>query len=120
MPYLFADLWGQLLGQHGPGESTGGSALEDAVDTRGLPYRGYLAALALLPMAGLFHSFREVQKVYAIAGAWFLPMLALALLFLNGRADWVGERFRNRPSTVVVLLATLVFFLWLGWRSITS
>lgn len=117
VPYLFADLWGQLLGKHGPGETAGGTALDDAVDTRSLPYRGYLAALALLPMAGLFHSFREVQKAYAIAGAWFLPVLALALLFLNGRAGWVGQRYRSRPATQVVLLATLAFFSWIGWRA---
>jgi Mn2+/Fe2+ NRAMP family transporter len=113
VPYLFADLWGQLLGTHGPG----GAALDDAVDTRGLPYRGYLTALALLPMAGLFHSFREVQKVYALAGAWFLPVLALALLFLNGRAGWVGPRYRSRPATQAVLLATLAFFSWIAWRA---
>ena len=107
VPYLFADLWGQLHGE----------AAGRQVDTRGLPYRGYLAALALLPMAGLFHSFREVQKVYAIAGAWFLPVLALALLFLNGRAGWVGQRYRSRPATQAVLLATLAFFSWLAWRT---
>ena len=117
VPYLFADLWGQLLGTHGPGEAAGGSALDDAIDTRSLPYRGYPAALALLPMAGLFHSFREVQKAYAIAGAWFLPVLALALLFLNGRAGWVGPRYRSRPATQAVLLATLAFFSWIAWRS---
>ena len=44
--------------------------------------------------------------------------LAIALLILNGRADWVGDRFRNRPVTVVVLVATLAFFAWVGWRSL--
>jgi hypothetical protein len=117
VPYLFADLWGQLHPKHGTGEPAHASALDIAVDTSGLPYRGYLAALALLPMVGLFHSFREVQKIYAIAGAWFLPVLALALLFLNGRAAWVGPRYRSRAATQAVLLGTLAFFSWIAWRS---
>ena len=57
-------------------------------------------------------------RLYAVIGATFIPFLAIALLVLNGRAEWVGERFRNRPATVAVLVATLAFFVWIGWRSI--
>jgi hypothetical protein len=71
-------------------------------------------------MAGLFWRFQEIQKLYAVIGATFIPFLAVALLILNGRADWVGKRFRNRPATVVVLLATLGFFLWIGWRTLIA
>jgi len=113
VPYLFADTLGLL-------REDGRASADAAIDTSSKAYRGYLLALAIVPMAGLFWRFQEIQKLYAVIGATIVPFLALALLVLNGRADWVGERFRNRPSTVVVLLATLVFFLWLGWRSITS
>jgi hypothetical protein len=88
------------------------------IDIRSPAYRGYLFALAIVPMAGLFWRFQEIQKLYAVIGATFIPLLAIALLVLNGRADWVGERFRNGPATVVVLLATLAFFLWIGWRTL--
>jgi Mn2+/Fe2+ NRAMP family transporter len=113
VPYLFADLWGMLLEprQANPGP-------ESRVDTRSTAYRGYLAAMALLPMAGLFRGFGEVQKFYAVVGAWFFPFLALALLLLNGRSAWVGKDYRNRPPTVIVLVAVLVFFGWIAWRAI--
>ena len=69
-------------------------------------------------MLGLFVSFREVQKVYAVFGALFMPLLATALLMLNGRADRVGERLRNRPLTTTVLVATIVLFAYFGYRQL--
>lgn len=115
VPYLFADTWG-LLRESGDAPAHGGDAAP--VDTSSLAYRGYLVALAIVPMAGLLWSFKEIQKIYAVIGATFIPFLAIALLLLNGRSAWVGERYRNRPATVVVLLATLAFFLWMGWRTL--
>ncbi|MGA9575117.1 MAG: Nramp family divalent metal transporter [Lysobacterales bacterium] len=113
VPYLFADLWGLLRGpvREKPG-------VEARVDTRSTAYRGYLAAMTLLPMAGLFRGFGEVQKFYAVVGAWFFPFLALALLILNGRSAWVGKTYRNRPLTNAVLVAVLLFFGWIAWRAV--
>ena len=88
------------------------------MDTAGPAYRFYLYALALIPMLGLLQNFREMQKLYTIIGATFFPLLALALLVFNGRADWVSRRFVNRPATVVVLLAFFAFFTWLAYDSI--
>lgn len=108
VPYLFADLWSMSFGRHAAG------AARPAVDTRAAPYRVYLWLLALVPMLGLVVSFREIQKLYATVGATFIPLLALALLVMNGRRAWVGGH-SNRWPTVIVLLATLVFFAALGW-----
>jgi Mn2+/Fe2+ NRAMP family transporter len=116
VPSIFADYW-RLLG-HGRGG--GGSARRPGVDTRGRPYRAYLIALAVVPMLGLFFSFREVQKVYAVFGALFMPLLAAALLLLNGRADWVGPRLRNRPLTTALLVATVGLFLFFGYRELRA
>ena len=113
VPYLFADTLGLL-------REDGKEPVSAAIDTRSAPYRGYLLALAILPMAGLFWGFQEIQKLYAIVGATFIPFLAIALLILNGRSDWVGEQYRNRPATVAVLLATLAFFLWIAWRRLAG
>jgi hypothetical protein len=110
VPYLFADCWGMLRG--GPGRTRA------AVDTRALPYRVYLVLIATVPMAGLLFSFRAIQQLYTVIGALFFPALALALLFFNGRARWVGPGFRNGPAAVVALLAVLVFFSWIGLRSL--
>ncbi len=71
-------------------------------------------------MLGLFWSVQEIQKHYAVIGATFIPFLAVALLILNGRSKWVGEQFKNRPPTVGVLVAILVFFIWIAWRTVVS
>ena len=103
VPYLFADCW--RLTRRGPARSQ-----PARVDTQALPYRSFLVFIALVPMIGLFMGFQQVQKIYTVSGALFFPCLALALLILNGRAAWVGERFKSRPITSVVLLGVLAFF----------
>lgn len=102
VPYLFADLWA-LFFARGP------ASPDRAVDTRARPYRLYLFAIAGIPAVGLWMSFREVQKLYAVIGSAFIPLLAVALLILNGRRAWVGEQV-NRPATIASLAATLLFF----------
>ena len=106
VPYLFADVWTLFVM---PGNRQMSQEL-----TASRPYRVYLLVLALVPMLGLFFSFREVQKIYAVIGAAFMPLLAAALLVLNGRAGWVGK-YRNRPLTLLSLLATLAFFGAMAW-----
>src|SRR5690606_39426552 len=76
VPYLFADCWALLRRQRSAGPV--------AVDTASKPYRVYLVLLAIVPMAGLFGSFRDVQELYTVIGAGFFPLLALAGLIFNG------------------------------------
>ena len=61
-------------------------------------------------MIGLFFRFDQVLKIYAIIGAFFMPMLALALLLLNTPEKWIGRRYRNSAVTVVLLVGPIVFF----------
>jgi Mn2+/Fe2+ NRAMP family transporter len=110
-PYLFADCW-RLLGANGAGPQT--------VNRSAAPYRVFLALLAVVPMVGLFFSFREVQKFYTVIGAYVFPLLALALLVMNSRERWVGARFKNRPLTAFALVGVLVFFTWLAVANIES
>jgi Mn2+/Fe2+ NRAMP family transporter len=110
-PYLFADCWRLLRAP--PGAAV-------VVDTSATPYRAFLVVLALVPMIGLFLSFREVQKLYTVIGAYVFPLLALALLVMNGRASWIGERLKNRPATVIALAGVLAFFTWLALANIES
>jgi Mn2+/Fe2+ NRAMP family transporter len=112
VPYIFADYWRLVRGDP--------TTPLPAVDTHGRPYRAYLWALALVPMLGLLFSFREVQKVYAVFGALFMPLLAATLLVLNGRTEWVGPRLRNRPLTSVLLTATVALFLFFGYRQLRA
>ncbi len=111
VPYLFADFWHL----HRNRRSLDPASFKPyQVDTRGKTYRAYLIGLALVPLLGLRYDFQLVQKLYAVFGALVMPMLALALLVLNGRAAWVGESFRNRWWTSVVLVGVLGFFAWVG------
>ena len=90
------------------------------VDMRSTAYRGYLFALATIPAAGMWLSFVSLQKAYSVLGAVAMPLLALALLVLNGRADWVGRANRNRPATVAVLVAILLFFVYAAWMTVKT
>ena len=106
VPYLFADLW-QLIRGHGKTDAR--------VDVTALPYQAYLYAIATVPIFGLVaFNFQSMQKVYAVVGALFIPMLAAVLLVLNGRPDWVGEQNRNSRWTTAALIGALVFFLLAG------
>ena len=111
VPYLFADCWRLTRARIEPG-------VAPAVNTSSVPYRAYLLIIGTIPMVGLFWGFQQVQKVYTVTGALFFPVLALALLILNGRADWIGAEFKNRPATAATLAGVLVFFSWLAIRSV--
>ncbi|MHC5023243.1 MAG: Nramp family divalent metal transporter [Planctomycetota bacterium] len=119
VPYIFADYWQMTMRGPGAGQpDEDADAASRAVNTRAWPYRVYLLALATVPIVQVGHPFREVQKYYAVMGAAFLPLLALVLLVMNGRRDWVGARFTNRPLTVAVLIAALAMSVAAGWLEI--
>ena len=102
-PYLFAECW--RLGVRRDSKP---------VDTKARTYRWFLIVLALVPMIGLFASFREVQKIYTFIGAYIFPTLALVLIVFNSRGTWVGQRFKNHPVTIVILAGVLAFFTWMA------
>jgi Mn2+/Fe2+ NRAMP family transporter len=104
VPYLFADVCRLFQDDN----------REDGVNEKAMPYRAYLFALAIVPMLGLMVSFKEVQKLYAIVGAAFLPLLAIALIVMNSRKAWVGEQANRWPSHVL-LSSTVIFFAGMAW-----
>jgi len=117
VPYLFADIWSLVLHDQ---NSEGGLDARASIDTRSVTYRIYLVALAIIPMVGLFWQFAQVQKIYAIIGATFIPLLALVLLILNGRTAWVGAADRNKPLTTAVLAGILLFFSWVTYETVVG
>jgi Mn2+/Fe2+ NRAMP family transporter len=128
VPYLFADQWRLLRGApiprdartEGAGEAPAAVVRErpePAIEPEGAPYRRFLYALATVPAIGLVWSFSLTQRLYALTGALFMPMLALALLALAGSARHIGETHRNRPLTNLALVAILVFFTVLLWQA---
>jgi NhaP-type Na+/H+ or K+/H+ antiporter len=106
-PYLFAECW-----------RLGVQRSDQPVDMRSPTYRRFLVVLAVVPMVGLFGSFREVQQLYTFIGAYIFPTLALVLIVFNSRKAWVGERFKNKPWTILALAGTLAFFTWLALENI--
>lgn len=100
IPYLFADLW-----QFRAGQPSG------KIDVRSRPYRFYLYSIGTLPVVGLVVvNFQSMQKLYAVVGALFIPMLAAVLLIVNGRADWIGRENMNSRWTKTILVGALILF----------
>ena len=110
VPYMFADF---LKISKAVREGRRGEVSIDKINTKGGPYKIYLLIIAIVPAIGLFYDFELVQKLNSIYGALVMPMIALTVLLLNGRSSWVGT-LKNRPVTVVFLLAVLGFFLLTG------
>jgi Mn2+/Fe2+ NRAMP family transporter len=106
VPYLFADF---VRSRPSSSREQGETDV-----TRTAPYRWYLAAIALLPLPLLALPVREAQLAYAIFGAFFMPFLAVTLLYMNNRTRWIGRRFRNGVAANAVLLVTLALFAWIG------
>jgi len=103
MPYLVADF---LSVRSGMARSE--RAKLDFTKTAG--YRVYLFAIAIAPLPLLWGSVAWAQKSYAVLGSFFIPLLALTLLIMNNRTEWVGRRYRNGWVTNIILVATLLFF----------
>ncbi len=101
VPMVFAD-WVRSR----PGR--GAAVARGAVSTTGAAYRGYLVAIAVVPMLALWADFRQVQQVYAVVGAAFVPGLAAVLLVLNNRGDMRGGSLGNRWLSNVLLGLSLV------------
>ncbi len=103
VPYVFADYLRIVRG--GPRGAR--------VDVHGRAYRGYLVALAVVPIPGLAFGFESIQKAYAVLGAAFLPLLALSLVMLGGR-HLRSTPHANRPLTQVGLALCCAFFVAAG------
>ncbi|MCH8216167.1 MAG: Nramp family divalent metal transporter [Planctomycetes bacterium] len=116
VPYLFADLWPQMKGTRPDRKGT-----SQTNKTKSALYASSLLLLATLPISGLvLIEFTQLVKWYSVTGALFIPMLALALLILNGQSTWVTKPYRNSPLTTLLLVGTLLFFLFAGWLVLRS
>ncbi len=80
-------------------------------------YKWFQLALAILPMLSLCVSFQEVQKLYAIVGTFFMPFLAMALLYFNNQKGMQT----NKSGVFINLLlwVTLVFFSYVAWQKLS-
>ena len=75
--------------------------------------RIYLAALGFLagpPLALLW--FRQpvaVVVAFSITGAFVMPFLAVTLLYLNNRRDWMGPLANRWPGNTALVVCLIVF-----------
>jgi Mn2+/Fe2+ NRAMP family transporter len=113
LPYLFVDF---LWLRKGAGVRTRAGEIVE----RSRPYRLYLASMATIPLILVRRPVEQLQLAFGLTGAMLLPLLALTLLLMNNREEWVGARFRNSLALNIVLAAALVFFLAVGVRDLTK
>jgi Mn2+/Fe2+ NRAMP family transporter len=85
--------------------------------SRSLPYRAYLVFLATVPLVLLRWPVQQLQLAFGITGVTLLPLLALTLLMMNNRREWVGD-FRTGVLINVVLGVALLFFVYVGAREV--
>lgn len=105
VPYIFADTIDVLRGRS-----------SKAVETTSPFYKAYLLFIALPPMVMLLIQ-RPVWIVliYSIAGAVFMPFLAITLLILNNRSSLVGMSRNGWAVNLALALAVALFaYLFVG------
>jgi Mn2+/Fe2+ NRAMP family transporter len=107
VPSIFADCW-QLLTRRSPDD-----ALKNSIDPRSPAYLGYQLLLASVPAVGLWASFVQIQKVYALVGAMFVPLLASVILWLQSRREVAGVG-RGSWLLTALLVAGVAIFLIAG------
>lgn len=83
-------------------------------------YRFYLVFITIVPIPLLWISVTKAQLIYAVTGAFFMPILALTLLYLNNWKLDDRKSFRNGWWVNSMLSVTLIFFLYLGIRKLLS
>lgn len=109
VPYLFADFISRLRGLPSDGDLSSRPS-----------YKGFLLWIAVAPLVLLYFD-RPVLLIviYSVLGALFIPFLALTLLYMNGRREWVGE-LTNGWTSRLVLGGAVVLFLVIAYQDIVT
>jgi len=120
VPYLFVDCF-RMIGRQRLADAadcdtdtTIRNAASHCSDSKSPIYVGSLVAIATVPALGLFVGFSRIQLAYAVVGAAFMPILAIALLFLNSSRKRIGDAGRNSVLANVSLITVIAFFIWVG------
>lgn len=113
VPYLFADVVRHLKSKNTQVEKA--QALPNLSQTES--YKWFQVCLAIIPMLSLWVSFQEVQKLYAIIGTFFMPFLAVALLYFNNKSAM--KLHKNGIIINFLLIVTLLFFSYIAWQKLS-
>jgi len=107
VPYLFANLVQHYRQRR---DATTHSVLEQGSLVRSVPYRAWLTIMCFVPMLLLVLG-RPVWIVviYAVTGAFFMPLLAGLLLYLNGLHRRLGQYANGWPMKLALAACLLLF-----------
>lgn len=104
VPYLFTDFIRRYRARYG-------GTVEKSTINNSKWYRTYLWYLAVPPLLLLVYKKPDwIGVAYALSGAFFMPFLAVLILYLNNHSAWVGK-FRNRWRSNLLLVLCLLLFL---------
>lgn len=110
LPYMFAD----FLRLQRSGLSR--RRTRNLRDTK--TYRQSVVAIATVPLVLLGTPVKSIQLAYGILGSLFLPLLALTLLIMNNKSNWMNSRFLSPLWINVMLVVTLIFFSYVAAKAI--
>lgn len=103
VPYLFANFFYHVRDQKNLLESPESIAKTPA-------YRGYLIYLCFVPMLLLLIGRPFwVIIMYSVTGAFFMPLLAGLLLYMNSARRWLGEYVNTWYTKLMLLICLLLF-----------
>ncbi|WP_237227945.1 Nramp family divalent metal transporter [Rubinisphaera sp. JC750] len=105
VPYLFSDVFESLRAHYQERKTK-------PISTASWPYRSYLIAMAILPMATLVFDFKQVLKWTAICGALVIPFLAFVILVLGSQQQVIGREHRNPIWSTILLSLGLILFVY--------
>jgi Mn2+/Fe2+ NRAMP family transporter len=102
VPYLFTDYM--------VASKRAGTTYATTNYTKTPYYRLYLFYLAFPPMLLLGYGKPVwIVVVYSVAGAFFMPFLAMLLLYMNNRHQWL-QQFRNSRTMNAILIVSVLLF----------
>ena len=114
VPYMFADFYGII-------KKFSRERRQEITQVTSKPYRIALLFITLVPMPLAFIGRPLFLLVtYTIVGSFFIPFLAITLLYLNNKIKWDSPLQRNGWGANFVLVLVLVFFLVVGMRDVVG
>ena len=103
VPYLFANFFYHVKDKKNLLESP-----ENITKTKA--YRGYLLYLCFFPMLVLLIGRPFwVIIMYSVIGAFFMPLLAALLLYMNSTRRWLGEYVNSWYTKALLIICLLLF-----------
>ena len=114
VPYMFADFYGII-------KKFSRERRQEITQVTSKQYRIALLFITLVPMPLAFIGRPLFLLVtYTIVGSFFIPFLAITLLYLNNKITWDSPIQRNGWGANFVLVLVLVFFLAVGMRDVVG